>query len=149
MAAMRCYFAYGSNMDKEQMASRCPGSQLVGRARLLAHSFLINERGVASVIPGQECVTHGLLWTITPADEKALDRYEGVAGGHYLKKVVAVHPDDSGEAVQALVYTASNNRPGAPLPGYLEKIIHAACERGFPREYVAELESWKPKGHDS
>jgi hypothetical protein len=42
MAAMRYYFAYGSNMDEKQMASRCPGSQLVGRARLLAHSFLIN-----------------------------------------------------------------------------------------------------------
>lgn len=149
MAAMRYYFAYGSNMDEKQMTSRCPGSQLVGRARLLAHSFLINERGVASVIAAQECVTHGLLWTITPAGEKALDRYEGMAGGHYLKKVVAVHPVDSSEVVEALIYVASNNRPGAPRPGYIEKIIHAACERGFPHEYVAELESWMSKGHDS
>ena len=138
----RYYFAYGSNMAKEQMASRCPGSRLAGRARLLAHSFLINERGVASVAPAQGCVTQGLLWTVTPADEKILDGYEGVAGGHYLKKVVAVHPVDSSEAVQAVIYVASNNRPGVPRPGYLEKIIPAACECGFPPEYVAELESW-------
>ena len=138
----RYYFAYGANMAKGQMASRCPGSQLAGRAQLLAHSFLINERGVASVAPAEGCVTQGLLWTLTPADENALDLYEGVAGGLYLKKVVVVHSDDSNEAVQALIYVASNNSPGIPRPGYLEKIIPAACERGFPPEYVAELESW-------
>lgn len=138
----RYYFAYGSNMAKEQMASRCPGSQLAGRAQLLAYSFLINERGVASVAPARNCITQGLLWTLTPADEKALDQFEGVGGGLYLKKVVAVHPNDGSEAVQALIYVASNNRPGIPRPGYLEKIIPAACECGFPPEYVAELESW-------
>lgn len=138
----RTYFAYGSNMDANQMASRCPGSQLAGRGRFLEHAFLINERGVASVVPAQNRVIHGLLWTITPADERTLDRYEGMAGGHYLKKVVAVHPVDISEVVQALIYVASNNSPGAPRPGYLEKIIPAACECGFPPEYVAELESW-------
>jgi cation transport regulator ChaC len=138
----RYYFAYGSNMAKGQMASRCPGSQLAGRAHLLAYSFLINERGVASVNPAQGCVTYGLLWRITPADEAALDRWEGVAKGLYLKEVVAVHPNDGSEAVQAFIYVASNNRPGIPRPGYLEKIIPAACESGFPPEYVAELESW-------
>jgi cation transport regulator ChaC len=142
MAAMRYYFAYGSNMDEDQMASRCPGSQLFGRAQLPRHSFLINERGVASVIPAQDSVTHGLLWTITPAGEKALDRYDGAARGHYVKDFVDVQPDGSGETVQALIYLASNKRPGVPRSGYLERIIQAAREHGFPREYVADLESW-------
>ena len=140
----RFYFAYGSDIAKEQMAFRCPGSQLAGRAHLLAHTFLINESGVATVAPAKDCVTLGLLWTLTPSDVKALDRYRGVPGGLYRKKVVDVCPDDGGEAVQALIYVASNNRPGVPRPGYLEKIIPAACERGFPPEYVAELESWIP-----
>ena len=138
----RYYFAYGSNIAKKEMASRCPGSQLAGRAQLLAHSFLINERGVASVAPARDCITHGLLWTITPADERALDRYEGTAKGYYVKKVVAVRPADSNEVVEALIYVASSNSPGIPRPGYLEKIIPAACECGFPPEYILELESW-------
>ena len=138
----RYYFAYGSNIAKEQMASRCPGSQLAGRAHLLGHSFLISERGVASVAPARDCITQGLLWTITPDDERALDRFEGVAKGHCVKKLVAVHAADSNEAVEALIYVASNNSPGIPWPGYLEKIIPAACECGFPPEYVAELKSW-------
>ena len=136
------YFAYGSNMDADQMALRCPGSQLVGSARLQGYSFLINERGVASVIPAQDGVVHGLLWHITPYDENALDRYEGVAKGYYLKEVFPVHPDDTSVVVQAIVYVASNNRPGSPRPGYLEKIVQAGCEHGFPCEYIAELESW-------
>ena len=140
----RLYFAYGSNIAKEQMAYRCPGSQLAGRAQLLAHTFLINESGVATVAPAKNCVTLGLLWTLTPADEAALDRYTGVPGGLFLKKVVDVRPDDGGEAVEAFIYVASNNKPGLPRPGYLEKIIPAACERGFPPEYIAELESWMP-----
>jgi cation transport regulator ChaC len=142
MAAMRYYFAYGSNMDADQMASRCPGSLFVGRARLLSHSFLINERGVASVMLAQDRVTHGLLWTITPPDEVALDGHEGVAKGFYFKEAFPVYPDDGSEAVQALIYIASSDRPGAPRPGYLERIIRAAREHGFAREYIAELESW-------
>jgi hypothetical protein len=138
----RYYFAFGLNIAKVQMASRCPGSQLAGRAQLWAYSFLINERGVASVAPARDCVTQGLLWTLTPTDEQALDRFEGVAKGYCLKKVVAVHPADSNEVVEALIYVGSNNSPGIPRPGYLEKIIPAACECGFPPEYVAELESW-------
>jgi len=136
------YFAYGSNMDEKQMAFRCPGSQLVGRARLLGHSFLINERGVASVLPAQDCVTYGLLWTVTPADVDALDGYEGVAKGCYLKAVLPVCSDDTGEAVQAVVYVATNNNPGPPRPGYLEKIVRAARAHGFPTKYVTSLESW-------
>jgi hypothetical protein len=65
-------------MDEEQMAIRCPNAKLLGRACLREHSFLINSRGVASVIPAQNRVVHGLLWTITDTDEKALDGYEGV-----------------------------------------------------------------------
>jgi hypothetical protein len=83
-----------------------------------------------------------LLWTVTPADEEALDRYEGVAKGCYFKETFPVHPDDGSEAVQAVVYVASNNRPGAPRRGYLERIVHAARGHDFPSDYVSGLESW-------
>jgi hypothetical protein len=69
-------------------------------------------------------------------------RFEGIAKRYFFKKVVAVHLNESNELVEALIYVATNNSPGIPRPGYLEKIIHAARECGFPPEYVAELESW-------
>ena len=45
------YFAYGSNMNNEQMKHRCPTAVPNGVAKLLKHRFLINTRGVASVEP--------------------------------------------------------------------------------------------------
>jgi gamma-glutamylcyclotransferase (GGCT)/AIG2-like uncharacterized protein YtfP len=136
------YFAYGSNMNEKQMASRCPGCKLIGRARLKGYSFLINERGVASVTVAPKRIVHGLLWTITDADEKALDRYEGVGRKLYAKSTVTVGSEADGANIDALLYIGSDNSPGSPRPSYLEKIIGAARAHNLPTEYVAELESW-------
>lgn len=46
----RRYFAYGSNMDRQQMRGRCPGAVLLGTARLPGYRFIINRAGVASVV---------------------------------------------------------------------------------------------------
>ena len=54
------YFAYGSNMDEGQMALRYSNAKLVERANFADHSFLINERGVASVTAAPNRVLHGL-----------------------------------------------------------------------------------------
>jgi gamma-glutamylcyclotransferase (GGCT)/AIG2-like uncharacterized protein YtfP len=141
MKTARYYFAYGSDMDEGQMALRCPNAKLVGRASLADHSFLINERGVASVTAAPNRAVHGLLWTISSTDEKALDRYEGVALGHYRKEVLPIQ-QMSGGAVDALVYVASSNNPGIPRAGYMERINHNATEHGLPDDYIEELQSW-------
>jgi len=141
MRTARYYFAYGSNMDERQMALRCPNAKLVGRASLADHSFLINERGVASVAVAPNRVVHGLLWTISRTDEKALDRYEGVADGLYRKEVLQIK-QKSGGAVDALVYIASSSNPGVPRTGYMKRIKRTAIEHGLPDDYIAELQSW-------
>mgnify|MGYP006305897221 CR=1 FL=1 len=43
------YFAYGSNMDEDQMYDRCPGATLAGMATLDEYAFIINEIGRAHV----------------------------------------------------------------------------------------------------
>ena len=45
------YFAYGSNMNRCQMMQRCPGAKPFALGRLLDYQFIINTRGVASVVP--------------------------------------------------------------------------------------------------
>jgi len=42
----KLYFAYGSNMDKDQMANRCPESNFAGTALLKDYRFIINRRGI-------------------------------------------------------------------------------------------------------
>jgi hypothetical protein len=43
--------------------------------------FVINRRGVATLLPEPGACAAGLVWHLTTACEAALDKYEGVAGG--------------------------------------------------------------------
>ena len=70
----RFYFAYGSNMDPEQMLTRCPRARSVGRGRIRHRRFVINSRGVATISPERDAKTWGGVWAISAAEEAALDR---------------------------------------------------------------------------
>jgi gamma-glutamylcyclotransferase len=87
------YFAYGSNLQLQQMANRCPNSYYIGRAVLVDYVWQINERGFANVIPRSGYVVHGLVYSLGHGDEAHLDRSEGVSKGAYAKayKSVVVH----------------------------------------------------------
>ena len=141
------YFAYGSNMDQVQMASRCPKATLRSTAILPNYKFIINSRGVASVVPKTGRKVYGLLWELKEEDERALDKCEGVKFGTYAKEWLDVKISES-ESITALVYVASNNELGPPRKGYLEKIIVAAQLCNFPRDYIEELQSWASKDDD-
>ncbi len=72
----KMYFAYGSNMNLEQMASRCPDARVLGNVRLEGYrlTFRMNggHRGVATVLPEDGCHVDGVLWEISSKDEKNL-----------------------------------------------------------------------------
>lgn len=138
----RLYFAYGSNMDEEQMADRCPEARLIEKARLNGYQFIINTRGVASIVKQAESFVDGILWEISSRDEVALDRYEGVSSNIYFKKEITVDSMQSEEKYIALVYIASDNAPGQPRQGYIERIIKAAGKFKFDSNYLMELEGW-------
>ncbi|MEQ8345162.1 MAG: gamma-glutamylcyclotransferase family protein [Sneathiellaceae bacterium] len=144
----RLYFAYGMNMDLAAMAERCPAARLICPARLDGHRFGLNRRGVSTVIPGAGAVVHGLLWTLTGPCEAALDGFEGIAAGHYVKRdrpVLAVLP--GGERPRrALVYIASDAHPGPPRQPYFDRVRAAARSHGFPEDYLAELDALLPAG---
>lgn len=127
----RLYFAYGSNMNPRQMAERCPAAVWLGRAVLKGNRFVINQRGVATLVPNRRASTFGVLWSITPACEAALDRFEGVLLGFYEKRIVKViNLDDRPE--QALTYIDPVCEVGLPRPGYLERVIDGARRAGIP-----------------
>lgn len=140
-AERRLYFAYGSNMDKAQMALRCPDATVIGVARLSRHRFIINNRGVASVSRVEAGATYGLLWSISETDESRLDRYEGVGKGFYRKMTLSVAVQEN-QAMDALVYVASSNEHGKPRAGYLERILRAAIEHRLPAASIEELKEW-------
>ncbi len=136
------YFAYGSNIDAQQMAERCPGAKLGGKALLDDYCFLINSRGVATVVPDMGKAVYGLLWKISATNEASLDEREGVRFGTYTKQCMMVI-DENGQEKLALTYVASNSETGSSKEGYLEKILSALSENDMPVPYVDEISQLK------
>ncbi len=138
---MPLYFAYGANMDAAAMAARCPRSVLIGPGRLNRHRFIIMREGYASVLRDPRACVWGVLWDLALADVPALDRYEGVAAGLYIKAYQPVTAP--GGVKRALIYFGGSSATGSPRPGYLEDVLAAASAAQLPGDYIAELRGWR------
>lgn len=115
------YWAYGSNLNVEQMRWRCPAARVVGAFTL--PDAVLRFRVVADVayLRGRYCP--GGLWEITERCEAELDRYEG-APNLYSKKYLKLK---IGSQVRSVLYYVMNRRGIAPpAPEYL-----ATIERGY------------------
>lgn len=135
------YFAYGSNLCVEQMARRCPDATNPRPAVLRDHDWLINQRGVATVEPFAETAVHGVIWQISDHDLATLDSAEGVPV-RYRRDRLAVHTDNGPSP--AWVYIDHRVNPGAPRPGYLERIIDGALHHQLPQRWIDFLRRWDP-----
>ena len=75
------YFAYGSNLNHDQMHRRCGDSEYIKNFILegykLSFCAVSGNYGVANIIKKSGSKVPGGIWEISEIDEKALDRYEG------------------------------------------------------------------------
>ncbi len=132
------YFAYGANLNIENMKIRCPNATFVGIGVLENFAFLCNTRGVASIEPSLGNNVYGAVWELTQEDEAFLDLFEGVKGGWYTKEYLMVSQEFTRR--ECLVYIASNNTKGKGVRDYLETIIADAQSYGFPEEYLTTIQ---------
>lgn len=133
------YFAYGSNINLEQMAHRCPDAQIVGPVTLENYELRFRGSGFATVTPKKGSVVHGLLWKLTPESERALDRYEGYPR-HYTKEQVSVRTAD-GAAVSVMAYIMAEpmcRQPALPSPYYYRAIQQGFEANGLSVESLEE-----------
>jgi gamma-glutamylcyclotransferase (GGCT)/AIG2-like uncharacterized protein YtfP len=145
------YFAYGSNMDEQQMRAHCPTFRRVDSACLQGHRLAFTRRsivsgtGVADVVAVADGAVWGVLYELGDGDLEALDRKEG-SGWAYAReqKSVALATDRS--ARRAILYTVLTKEPSEVPPSreYLERLIAAAEDQGLPGEYIATLRAVPP-----
>ena len=135
---MPLYFAYGANMDVGAMAERCPRSALLSTATLRRHRLAVMREGWLTVVRDPVARVSGVLWDLALADVAALDRFEGLREGLYVKAIQPVLA--SGGAKRALVYIGANAGPGRAREAYLHEILAAARAQGLPRDGVEALE---------
>jgi gamma-glutamylcyclotransferase (GGCT)/AIG2-like uncharacterized protein YtfP len=137
------YFAYGSNLDEEQMRARCPSSSALFPARLLHHRLEFTHfstrwrGGAADVVPHFGGAVWGLVYELDEVDLVRLDRMEG---GY--ERVLLDVLDGSEVARRVATYTVRRKGTFRPTPVYLEKMLGSATSRGFPVEYVDYLRSF-------
>jgi gamma-glutamylcyclotransferase (GGCT)/AIG2-like uncharacterized protein YtfP len=134
------YFAYGSNMNRDAMRLRCPGSRPMSRARLARHKLFIMKPGYASVKRDPRADVHGVLYEVALSDIPRLDRYEDVGRGLYAKVTQSVLRE-AGSAVRALLYVGNSTSEGRPAAAYLHEIVAAAKDWEFPEVYISYLAS--------
>jgi gamma-glutamylcyclotransferase (GGCT)/AIG2-like uncharacterized protein YtfP len=132
------YFAYGSNMNVDAMARRCPRSKALGLARLERRRLAVMREGWLTAVRDPRTAVHGVLWDLTLSDIAALDRYEGVPQGLYAKVTQAIIADRAPR--QAIVYLGANAGPGAARPDYIAEVLAAARAWPLPEEGVEALE---------
>lgn len=127
--APRLMLAYGSNLNKAEMRFRARDAR--PRGTIILDNARLVFRGVADV----ECVLDSQapcgLWEISRADEVALDRYEGVAGGFYVKDEVPL-----GRGEVALIYTMTATGVFPPPEGYVARVRQGYRDFGLDEAYL-------------
>ena len=132
------YIAYGSNMNIEQMAFRCPASKIVGNGRLYGWKLVFNTH--ADIIPtgNQSDSVPVVVWEIAPQDWRMLDRYEGFPR-YYVKEEIETYMEN-GAVETCIAYVMAEGRKGymPPYKDYFEVILTGCNENHIDVQYLYE-----------
>ena len=129
----RLYIAYGSNLNLEQMAHRCPTAEVVGASTLRGWRLWFrggNGGAVATVERERGFEVPVLVWRIQPQDEAALDRYEGWP---HLYRKETLRLTVNKKRVYAMVYIMNADRHpyGVPSADYFDTIHEGYASADF------------------
>ena len=137
------YFAYGSNINLNQMAVRCPDAKVVEPAVLENYELLFRGNahgyGVATIRFKEGSQVHGLLWRLTPECEQNLDTYEAYPQLYDKQKVPL--RTKSGKQVWAMAYVMTHEWkriPTTPVPSYYTGILEGFQQNGLPEQALED-----------
>jgi gamma-glutamylcyclotransferase (GGCT)/AIG2-like uncharacterized protein YtfP len=146
------YFAYGSNMNWDQMRERCPSSRFVGIAVLRRYRFKITQEstnsggGVADVVKDTGANVWGVVYQVSDLDVGKLDLREGYRPGRtansYERRECMVFLDnDNKTPATVFAYFGNKRESNPPLPtkNYMARIVSGATHWHLPEDYVCAL----------
>lgn len=139
------YFAYGSNLDEDQMRDRCGDTVIVAAGFLRDFRLAFTRRssgwcgGVADVVPSPGSQVWGIIYTIPDEGLCALDRHEGYPR-HYQRFLASI--ETSTDTIDAWTYFVVDKEEFvAPRRQYLDILRAAARQHGFPEAYMRQLDA--------
>ena len=138
------YFAYGSNMNWEQMQRRCPSAQFVCVASLKDYRFAIARHsrlrncGTANIFADAGSEVWGIVYAVSELDLVTLNAFED---GYRREKLLAWATGDSQRSLEVLVYIAEKeDTVPLPNPEYKRLILDGARHWKIPESYCSMLE---------
>ncbi len=149
----RLYFAYGSNINLDQMARRCPNAEAVATVTLNGYRLLFRgsfpDNGVATIAPDPTKQVKGLLWKLTPECEQSLDRYEGFPYLYGKEDVTVMDKDGNAYTVMAYIMTREYDlQPSYPSVPYYTGIARGYEQNGLPLKGLRDALSYCQKEID-
>ena len=147
---MNWYFAYGSNMNPARLVDGRlkekgveMGARIAGRLEGWQLAFNKIARtppgaGAGNILVKPGGVVHGTLNQMPDAGLAVLDVWEGVASGHYERRLLPVIRTDTGATVEAVAYVALMVGEGLrPTREYLGHFL--AGQDLLPADYLEWL----------
>ena len=133
---MKYYLAYGSNLNKEQMAFRCPGAVVVGTGRIDNYE-LVFRRGYLTIEPKEGKYVPVGCWRIEDDDEARLDRYEGFPKFYYKEDFLIAC--DDGKTRRFMAYIMQDGHPlQVPTDHYFYTVMRGYRDFNFDRQPLVE-----------
>ncbi|MBN1643819.1 MAG: gamma-glutamylcyclotransferase [Dehalococcoidales bacterium] len=121
------YFAYASNLNREQMSKRCPGARPKFTAVLPHYKLIFSgwsqdwHGATASIKPFRGERVVGAVYEISEIDLQKLDKYEDYPRTYDHINVLVIKED--GQAVKALTYIKrQQSEESRPSPEYVAVI---------------------------
>lgn len=138
----RFVFTYDGMMAEATIRELCPDPRFVMVARYLSKRWIINDDGVATLVPRRGYTVWGVIWEISEVDQTGLDIFMGVPSVFDRFGSFARAPATD-ELIASEYYGARNNRTfGKGSIDYLARIIDAARHWNFPAPYIEEIAAW-------
>lgn len=119
----KIYIAYGSNMNVQQMAYRCPNAKFYATGTLKGWRLIFRGSKTGAYATIEKCDNSSVpvvIWQITPNCERSLDFYEGHPT--FYKKRIITAEYESG-SIQGMVYIMDERyKPERPSYNYIGSV---------------------------
>lgn len=135
----RYYMAYGSNLNKAQMAYRCPDAEFCG-VTVLRGWDLVFRGGVLTIEKSTDGKVPIGVWAVSDRDEMNLDVYEGFPRLYYKQYMPLEMTIGCRKAiVDAFIYIMNPIRAYAkPGHSYMQTCLDGYDDCGFDKDILWE-----------
>jgi len=141
------YFAYGSNMNEDELKRIKVSILKAEKAFLKNHKIALTLHaktrggGVLDILPPDD-VVEGVLYELNDGDRSKVDAKEGVTVNAYEPILVDIETEDGKVLSGVLTYKVCRKEdPPQASEEYKRSVLKGACDHGLSEEYRAKLKA--------